>query len=217
MLSTKSGKELQKRGLKPRPDEKILLESPGGILTSESGRWQMGSWCATDRSLVFSKGKLLIWTCMYKMINALECEKRPFAFGSKDALCIKYGSKQRPQAAWLVVTDLHVWHNFIRIRAFPQPLTEELVCKVASEMDGLGEQLLWHFWERRHATIDELIALGVADDPMEIIRKIKEVINPLAEELIGFPLFVFCEEKVDAATKKAVKNSWWLVDPLCDL
>jgi len=197
--------------------ERILLESSGGFLASEEKRWQMGSWQVTDRSLIFSNGRIVIWSCPYKSIKSLEYDERPFAFGTKDAIRIQYTDNSKNRKVWLVVNNLPTWEKFMRIRAFPEQLTEEQLCGLANKLDSMSEQLLWYLWERRYATIEELTMRGNTDNSMEILKRIKEVINPIAEELVGYSLLVFRNKKVDPLTNKEIENSWWLFDPVTDL
>ncbi|MFH1652616.1 MAG: hypothetical protein ABIE74_01015 [Pseudomonadota bacterium] len=195
----------------------MLLESPGGLLTAEKNRWQMGVWQASDRTLIFSKERIVLWSYSYKSMNNLEYNERPFAFTIKRTLQMQCTNEGKSQKVWLVVNDLATWERLIRIRAFPEQLTEERLCKIADKLDSMSEQLLWYLWERRYATVEELTARGNSDDSMNILKIIKEIINPITEELVGYPLLVFRGKNVDPLTNKEIKNSWWIFNPVSDL
>jgi len=56
----KSGREKKRVELPLHHGERMLLESPGGLLTAEKNRWQMGVWQASDRTLIFSKERIVL-------------------------------------------------------------------------------------------------------------------------------------------------------------
>jgi len=60
---------------------------------------------------------------------------------------------------------------------------------------------------------------------MDILLKIREIINPTAEKIIGYPILSFESSKVDWETGEKVTFSWWLAgqphkdkkEPLLDI
>lgn len=218
-----SGKTKPKKPSQQWQGETTLMESPAGLLMSEDGRWCMGKCSAYERSLAFFTDHQVMWSCFYKDITSLDIEDRPFAFGTKKALKIEY--KQRvtshesraTSTVWFVLVEHQKLEKIIRVRAFLRALSEEDICGVAGSVDNVSEQFLWYLWEKQHATIDELTALGILDDPEEILKKIKGVINPTANEMLGYPLFIFREERFDPATNRTFENCWHIFDPMSDL
>lgn len=197
--------------------EKIIksdMQSPGGFLSSTNDRWCMGSWRAMQSTLVFKKNEHVRWACLYPAITGLAVEERPFSFGTKKTLRIEHSHQQKKEIVWLVVDALARWERWIRQRAFPRSLTENDLLSLAKGLDATAEQLVWLFWKRRHLSLDELESLGFAQDASEVLKTMKEMINPLAEEKLGVPLCIFLEAKVDAVTGETISNSWWLNDLL---
>jgi hypothetical protein len=80
-------------------------------------------------------------------------------------------------------------------------------------MDALDEksrEILWHLWWHRHVQLSELTELIGASTDMEVLLRLREVINPAAEMILGKPILEFHEAKVDALTGEKVLFSWWL-------
>lgn len=202
---TKTGKDNQGQG------EKSLMESPAGILMSEESRWCMGKCNASPHSLAFLTDHQVVWSCPYKDIVDLHIEERPFAFGAKKTLKIEYKVRNTihdsrfTKVVWLVLVEHERLEKIVKVRAFPHPVLEEDVCLVAGGVDSISEQFLWYLWKKQHATIDELTALGIVGDPEEILKKIKGVINPTANAMLGYPLFVFRGD------------CWSIFDPMSNL
>lgn len=193
---------------------RINLQSPGGFLSSTDDRWCMGSWQALPSTLVFRKKEHVLWTCLYPTITDLKVEERPFSFGIKKTLRIERSHQQKRESIWLVVADLAKWERWIRRCAFPRPLTENDLLSLAKGLDATAEQLVWLFWKRRHLSLEELEPLGFTQDADEVLKTMKETINPKAHEELGFPLCVFLETRTDPATNEMIINSWWLNDSL---
>ena len=188
---------------------RITMKSAGGFLNSPNDRWCMGSWQATPSMLLFKKKEQVLWSCLYPAMTNLEIEERSFSFGTKKTLRIE----RKKEVIWLVVAAIIRWERWIRQRAFPRPLAEDDLLGLAKGMDATAEQLVWLFWERRHLSLDELERLGFTQDASEIIKTVKEMINPLAEEELGFSLCVFLEARVDPVTNEMIRNNWWLNNP----
>jgi len=65
-------------------------------------------------------------------------------------------------------------------------------------------------YENRHARIDTLAKLIEAPNHMDILLKIREIINPTAEKIIGYPILSFESSKINKETGEKVLFSWWL-------
>ena len=79
-------------------------------------------------------------------------------------------------------------------------------------LDEKSREILWHLWWHRHAQLDELAELIGASTDMEVLLRLREVINPVAERILGKPILEFNESKVDPVTGEKVLFSWWLLE-----
>jgi len=82
---------------------------------------------------------------------------------------------------------------------------------VLEQLDPYSQELVSYLWQNRHATIVELADLIDAPTHMDVLLRIKGVINPTAEKVIGSPLLVFEKSRVDDETGETVLFSWWLI------
>ncbi len=78
------------------------------------------------------------------------------------------------------------------------------------ELDPGSPEILWHLWLNRHATIHELAELIAAPTHMDVLFRVRQGINPIAEEVLGRPVLVFEESRFDRETGEMVPFSWWL-------
>jgi len=80
-------------------------------------------------------------------------------------------------------------------------------------MDALDEksrEIIWHLWRHRHAPLDELAGLIGASSDMEVLCRLREVINPAAERILSTPILEFSESRIDRVTGEKVLFNWWL-------
>lgn len=83
-------------------------------------------------------------------------------------------------------------------------------------LDEKSREIFWHLWWHRHAQLDELAELIGASTDMEVLFRLREVINPAAEKLLGEPILEFNESRIDPVTGEKVLFSWWLgLDKAC--
>ncbi|MDP3013157.1 MAG: Hsp20/alpha crystallin family protein, partial [Candidatus Subteraquimicrobiales bacterium] len=82
---------------------------------------------------------------------------------------------------------------------------------VAEELDSVSQEILWYLWRNGHGTIDELAELVSAPTHMDVLLRIREVINPAAEKIIGNLILSFEKSKIDPETGEKILFSWWLV------
>ena len=92
----------------------------------------------------------------------------------------------------------------------PERIEEEHVAKVAQALDPASGEIIWYLWKNRHAKIEELRQLLGESSHMNVLTRIKEVINPRARKMLGQPLLVFERSRIDYATGENVLYSWWL-------
>lgn len=93
----------------------------------------------------------------------------------------------------------------------PPIVDEERVRKIAQDLDPDSGKLLWYLWRKRHARIDELAQAIKAPTHMDVLIKIKEIINPQAEKVMGSPVLSFERARIDYETGEKVLFSWWLM------
>ncbi len=99
-------------------------------------------------------------------------------------------------------------------KIFEEPLlhiNQEAIDRILAELDPESRAIVSYVWQNRYATIEELASSSDASNHMDVLLKIKEVINPLAEKMVGSPLLVFEKLKVDPETGKKILFSWWLI------
>lgn len=90
-------------------------------------------------------------------------------------------------------------------------INEETIERIVAELDPESRAIVSYIWQNRYATIEELASLCNGSNHMDVLLRIKEVINPLAEMKIGSPLLVFEKSKIDPETGKKILFSWWLM------
>jgi len=92
----------------------------------------------------------------------------------------------------------------------PERIEEEHLAKVAQPLDPASGEIIWYLWENRHAKIEELRQLLGESSHMNVLTRIKEVVNPMARKMLGRPLLVFERSRIDHITGQNVLYSWWL-------
>ena len=90
------------------------------------------------------------------------------------------------------------------------PITQAQMERLATALDLRSREILWHLWLKRHATINELAELIAAPTHMDVLFRIRQSINPVAEEMLGRPILIFEESRFDRETGEVVSFSWWL-------
>jgi HSP20 family molecular chaperone IbpA len=77
-------------------------------------------------------------------------------------------------------------------------------------LDLKSRKIVRYLIERKHAGIRELADLIEADSDMEILSRIRELINPRSAEFYNHPLLTFHQAKIDTLTGKKVLFKWWI-------
>lgn len=88
--------------------------------------------------------------------------------------------------------------------------------QVMNTLDEKSVQILIYLLKERHAGIRKLADLINASSDMEVLVKIREVINPKVQETMGQPLIIFEQSKLDPLTGEKITFSWWLNEKLVD-
>jgi len=83
-------------------------------------------------------------------------------------------------------------------------------------VDEKSRQIITYLLRERHAGIRELADLIDASSDMELLLRIRKVINLKAQEILGEPLLTFERSKIDPLTSEKITFSWWLKEELID-
>jgi HSP20 family molecular chaperone IbpA len=87
---------------------------------------------------------------------------------------------------------------------------------LVSAVDEKSRQIITYLLRKRHARIRELSDLIDASSDMEVLIRIREIVNPKAQQIIGGPLITFERSKIDPFTGEKIAFSWWLNEELID-
>lgn len=79
-------------------------------------------------------------------------------------------------------------------------------------LDEKSRKMFWYFRYHGHVRLAKLTELIRASTDMEVLYRLREVINPAAERIFGRPLLEFSESRIDRITGKKVLFNWWLSD-----
>jgi len=207
-----------------QPDE-VILKEKGGYLTPGQSRWWLGTLLLTPKKLTFFTYKSgFVWETPLSSIKDLRIEKRVYGVSQSDTICVIYESFGELSKAWIISLNLETWRKELYKRALLK-VDRETLNKIVTELDADSKEILWFLYENRHARIDTLSKLIEAPTHMDILLKIREIINPTAEKIIGYPILLFESSKVDRETGEKVSFSWWLAgqshkereEPLLDI
>lgn len=83
-------------------------------------------------------------------------------------------------------------------------------------VDEKSKQIITYLLKERHAGIRELTNLICASSDMEVLIRIREIINPKAREVIGEPIITFERSKIDPLTGEKIVFSWWMTEELAN-
>jgi len=190
--------------------DEVILKEKGGYLTSGQSRWCMGTLLLTPKKLTFfTCNSGFVWETPLGSIKDLKVEKRVYGVSQSDTICIVYESSGELSKAWIISLNLEVWRKELYKRVLLK-VGRETLNKMVTELDADSKEILMFLYENRHARIDTLAKLIEAPTHMDILLKIREIINPTAEKIIGYPILLFESSKVDRETGEKVLFSWWL-------
>ena len=207
-----------------QPDE-VILKEKGSYLTPGQLRWWLGTLLLTPKKLTFFTYKSgFVWETPLSSIKDLRIEKRVYGVSKSDTICVVYESFGELSKAWIIALNLETWRKELYKRVLLK-VDRETLNKIVTELDADSKGILWFLYENRHARIDTLAKLIEAPTHMDILLKIREIINPTAEKIIGYPILSFESSKVDRETGEKVLFSWWLAgqphkerkEPLLDI
>ncbi|MCJ7789432.1 MAG: hypothetical protein MUP69_04485 [Candidatus Atribacteria bacterium] len=205
--------------------DEVILKEKGGYLTSGQSRWWLGTLLLTPKKLTFFTSKSgFVWETPLSSIKDLKTEKRVYGVSQSDTIGVVYESFGKLSKAWIIALNLETWRKELYQRLLLK-IDRETLDKMVTELDADSKAILWFLYEHRHARIDTLAKLIEAPTHMDILLKIREIINPTAEKIIGYPILSFESSKIDRETGEKVLFSWWLAsqthqereEPLLDI
>ncbi len=82
--------------------------------------------------------------------------------------------------------------------------------QIILELDPKSQAILQYLISNRHGSIHELTSAAGLPSHMETLRRIRNVINPLARRSIGKDLLMLKRVYVDPVTGDMVTYHWWL-------
>jgi HSP20 family molecular chaperone IbpA len=80
---------------------------------------------------------------------------------------------------------------------------------ILNSVDEKSRRIITYILRERHAGIKELSSLISASSDMEVLMRIKDIINPKAQKIIGKPIITFEQYKTDFLTGEKILFSWW--------
>ena len=202
------------------PNETIIRTDQAFMKPHPRSGWKPGHLALTNKRLVLHQPMRDIFSAFLETISTVSTEKIGFILRSVPALCLTFanppksesaGQKLRasmtpvpsrfkhPSKVYIVVKEADNWQKQIFNRT-QRRVSENDIEKIATELDSDSQAILFHIWEVRHATIQELAKLYDAPNHMEVLHRIRDNINPISERVLGFPILVFERSKVDPVT-----------------
>ena len=207
--------------------EQTLLASPGLFKERLRSGWKPGHFYLTDKRLVcFSPPRIRFQTQLNDIVS-LSLEKRAVILRTKEVILLAYRNTTHNRIsqllhpsdesaqdstlskAWIAVGDLETWRKRLFERSLLK-IDEDGIRRLLEELDSDSQEILSYLWRKKHANIDELASLCPALNHMDILSKIRGIINPIAERLLGCSLLTFERSKKDDQTGKIITYSWWV-------
>ena len=206
-----------------RPDE-VILKEKGSYVSPGQSMWRLGTLLLTHKKIAFLQSMGRVWETPLSSIKALRIEKRVYGVSKSDAICVEYESVGELSKAWIIALNLETWRKELYARASLK-VDLETLDKIAVHLDADSKEILWFLYENRHAGIDTLAKLIEVPVHMDVLLKIRGMINPTAEKIVGYSILSFESSKVDRETGENVTYSWWLAgqpqrerrEPLLDI
>lgn len=193
-------------------NEEVVLSGTGFYKDNLRSGWKPGHLYLTNMRLFLWQPARIIFQTPLENIKGISIQQRGFILRSKDALCISYRhtNNEGILQAWIMVKDVETWKNKIFERSLLE-INQEGIERIVKELDPESQNILLFVWGNRHATINELAHTYNAPNHMDILHRVRDIINSTSQRLIGFPVLVFQRCKIDEPTGKKVMFSWWII------
>jgi len=200
-----------KKKLSLLANEEIISEAPGFCKNNPRSGWKPGHLYLTDARLLIWQPAGIIFETPLESIRGISIQQRGFILRSRDALCISYENEKGRGAGqvWIMVGGAETWKSRIFERSLLE-INQEAIDKIIRELDAPSQSILLFIWRNRHATIRELAHLYEAPNHMDVLNRIRGIINPIAERVLGCSLLAFERSKKDDETGKIITYSWWI-------
>jgi len=195
-----------------KANEEVILTNPGFYKDNLRSGWKPGHLYLTSTRLFLWQPARVIFQTHLENIKEISVQQRGFILRSKDALCVAYTNRSGGEIskAWIMTKDVEAWKNRIFERSLLK-INQEAIDKLLKELDPASQSMLLFLWQNRHAAIEELARICNAPNHMDVLQRIRKIINPASEKLIGFPVLTFERSKIDEFTGKKVMFSWWII------
>lgn len=91
---------------------------------------------------------------------------------------------------------------------------ENKVQQFLNSLNNKDRTILLYIWKNRHANIRELSRTISAPTDTYTLTRIREVINPLSQSVLGKAILEFKESKIDPVTGNKKLFNWWLAEDI---
>ena len=191
----------------------LILETQAAFKTALRSGWRMCRICLTSNGVTLSQGGRLVLQVPANLIVGARIKRVRSVLGrKKQVLCLecrRSGGSHKPSRVWLTGKDIHTLRE--KLMDLAAPLNLAAIESLLPHLDADAESIVRLLWDRHHATIRELAEHTGMPSHMDILLKIREVINPVAEKFFGFPLLTFAPARHDTFTGEEVLYSWWIL------
>jgi len=199
------------KGLPSKEGEEIILSGQGAYKYNLRSGWRLGHFYLTTKRLLFSKAINVVFEVPLELITAVTLEKQGFVFRQRKVICLLYKSVRtgKVSKAWIIMAGLESWRKKI-YEMTQMIIDEETINRIAGRLDEESKEILWYLWQNEYAKINELAELIRAPTHMDVLLKIREIMNPIAEKMVGGPILTFEKSKIDPGTGEKILFSWWI-------
>jgi hypothetical protein len=191
-------------------NEKVLLSSVGGYKSNLRSGWKPGDLYLTDMKIFLWQSAKILFQVALKDIKEISVHKKFVIIKNRDVLRLSYLNNTEITQVWIMTKEVEIWKNKIFERSLLE-IDQEKIEKICEILDTDSQDILLFIWQNRHVTIDELANIYDAPSHMDILHKIKDVINPASQKIIGFPVLTFRNNCIDELTGKKIQFSWWII------
>jgi len=203
-----------------KKDENVLLSGPGLLKDTLRSGWKPGRFYLTTRRLLQFQPPRVSFQVPLDDIVSLSLEKKAVILRSKNVLSIGYRKPRRNAVtphnrngllkAWVAINAVDNWKRKVYERSL-FTMSEETIDRIAEELDSDSRAILTYLRQNKHARIEELAELINAPTHMDVLLKIKEYINPIAEKVIGNAILSFENARFEPETGEKVLFNWWIL------
>lgn len=197
------------------PQESVRLTDQAFIKNNSRSGWKPGHLSLTNKRLVLHQPARNIFRTSLESISNVATEKKGFILKSVDALTVSFmnSTNQKLSKVWIVVKNPEKWQKAV-LSCTKVQVSDVDIEKISSELEKVDRSILRTISEKQYATIRGLAVLYNAPNHMDVLHRIRNVINPLSEKILGFPLLVFEKSRVEPITGEKILFSWWLIGEL---